>query len=121
MTGTTGSRRRTPVGIILVCVVLVLYGLFWLLTWGLAAMVGNELIVALAMGVAVGVLLLAYFLYIGHRAAWVVTIAFIGGSTAWRLSLVARGEPENLSNAVVGSILLLYLLSKHDFYRPTHS
>lgn len=84
-------------------------------------MVGNELIGALSISVAVGVLLLAYFLYIGNRTAWWITVAFVGGSTVWRLSLAVQGGMDNLTNAFVGVILLAYLTSKYDFYRPTQS
>ncbi len=119
MTDEDTAHTRTPVGVILVSAVIVLYGLFWLLTWILAGISGNAAIALLSMAVAAGVLALAYFLYAGHRAAWWLTIILLGGSTVWRLSLVARGQPDNLLNAVVGVLLLLLLISQHDFYRPT--
>ncbi|WP_265111088.1 hypothetical protein [Halosolutus halophilus] len=111
------SPGHPPVGIILVCLLLGLYSLFWILT----GMVGNGPIALLSLAVAAGVLLLAYSLYSGSRTAWWLTIIFFGGSTLWRLSLVASGEPSNLLNAVVGVMLVLYLLSKHEFYHPSQS
>ena len=115
------SSGRTPVGIILVCLLLIVYGLFWMLTWFLAGIIGNGLVAVLSVSIAVGFLLLAYFLYRGSRTAWLITLVFIGGSTFWRLSLVVAGETDNLVNTVVGVILVLYLISQHEFYRPIHS
>lgn len=119
MTEEADSRDRTPIGISLVCLLLVGYGLFWILTWFLAGMVGNWIVVLLSMVVATSVLILAAFLYTGNRTAWWVSLVFIGGSTLWRISLVADGELDNLVNATVGILLILYLLSKHAFYQPT--
>lgn len=119
MTEKVDSHRRTPLGIILVCLLLGLYSFFWILTWILAGAVGNGIIALLSLVVAVGVLFLALFLYLGNRIAWWITITFIGGSTLWRLSLVAGGELNNLLNVVVGSIIFLYLVSRHEFYQPS--
>lgn len=115
------SGQPTPVGIILVCLLLIVYGLFWILTWLLAGIVGNGMVAVLSMSIAAGILLLSYFLYRGSRTAWVITLVFIGGSTLWRLSLVVAGETDNLVNTVVGVFLVLYLISQHEFYRPIHS
>lgn len=114
-----GPQRATPVGIILVCLFLMVYSLFWIVTWVLAQMGGNGLIALLSLVIAVAVLVLAYFLYHGNRTAWWVTLAALVVSTVWRLSLVMAGQSTNLLNAIVGSGLVLYLLSKHEFYQAT--
>ena len=121
MTRATDVRRRTPGGIILLCLLLVFYSILWIVTWIVAGAVGNVAIAALSMMVAVSVLLLAYFLYVGSPAAWWIALVFLGGSTLWRLSLVAGGEPDNLLNAIVGILLVVYLVSQHDFYRTRRS
>lgn len=114
----TESPGGPPLGIILVSLLFVLYGLFWILTWGLATVVGNGVVAGLSLVVAVVVLLVAYYLYSGVRLAWWIAVAAIGASTLWRMSLVAGGAPENLSNAVVGLLVLLYLLGRHEYYQP---
>lgn len=112
------SQRQTPLGIVLISLLLALYGIFWVLTWILAGMAGNGGIAALSLIVAVGVMILAYFLYAGSRAAWWITIVFVGGSTLWRLSLVSRGDMSNLLNAAVGVVIVFYLLHQRDFHQP---
>jgi len=76
---------------------------------------------ALSMSVAVGVLIVTYLLYTGNAAGWWITLVFLGGSTLWRFALVARGDPDNLSNAVGGLVLLAYLVSQSEFYQPLPS
>jgi hypothetical protein len=121
MTGNTESRKRTPLGVILICLFLLFYGVFWVLTGALAGMVGNGPVVLVSVAVVVGVVLLAYFLYIGSRIAWLIAIASLVLSTLWRMSLVAGGEMDNISNAVVGLVIVLYLLSQHNFYQSAPS
>lgn len=113
------ARKRPPAGTIVVCVVLLLYGLFWLLTGLLAMRPATVVVAALAFIVAVGLVLLAVLLYRGHRTAWWIAIAFFAASTLWRLSLLVGGERSNVLNAIVGVLLLLCLLSTSEFYQPT--
>lgn len=107
------ESSRTPVGIVLLCLLLVVYGLLWVVT----AAFGTGVLAALAPVVAAGSFLLAALLYAGSAVGWWLGVAFIGASTAWRLALLARGGSENLSNALVGLVLLAYLLGKRGFYR----
>lgn len=108
------THRETPAGIVLLCLFLVVYSLLWFVT----AAFGTGALAALSVGVAVGVLVLAYFLYAGSLVAWWLALLSVGASTLWRLVLVASGSPDNLSNAVVGTVLLAYLVSQREFYRP---
>lgn len=118
MSGESGSRSKTPVGIILICALLVLYAFLWFVTWLVAGTIGNGVIAVVSVPVSVAVLLLAYLLYHGNRTAWWIVLIFIGGSTLWRLALVVGGKPENLMNAIVGVALVLYLLSQYEFFHP---
>jgi len=112
--GAETARQRTPAGIVLLCLVLVLYSLLWFLS----ATLGSGPTAALSITVAVGVLVLVYLLYTGSTAGWWLGLLFLGGSTLWRFSLVAHGHVENLLNALVGLGILAYLLSQSAFYRP---
>jgi len=100
-----------------VCLLLVLYGALWLLSWALGGLAGNRILATVALPVALGVLLLASFLYRGSFLAWAVTLALVGGSTLWRLARVLAGRPDDLSNAVVGVVIVAYLLARREFFR----
>jgi hypothetical protein len=108
------GNRRTPVGIVLLCLLLTVYSVLWFVTAGF----GTGATAALSTSVAVGVLFLVYLLYTGSAVGWWLALAVIAGSTLWRFSLVARGYADNLSNAVVGLVILAYLVSQSEFYRP---
>lgn len=113
------ERDKTPIGVILITAVLVLYSLFWIVTWILASIGNNPLIAVLSLGIGAGVLGVAYYLYVGNRSAWWFTLALLGGSTLWRISQVASGHADSLSNAIVGALLFILLASQIGFYRPT--
>lgn len=119
-TGADG-RRRTPVGIVLVSLLLGLFAIAWI---GFGFLFGSGGLGGFAlMGWLLGgtILLVAYFLYRGSFLAWWLAIALIGGSTLWRLGLVVDGRPNAVASAVVSLVLVGYLLSQYDFYRETPS
>jgi hypothetical protein len=112
-----GARQRPPLGVVLLCLFFVVYSGLWLVT----AAFGTTAMAALSVSVAVGVLIVTYLLYTGSAAGWWITLVLIGGSTLWRFTLVVRGRPDNLSNAVGGLVLLAYLVSQYEFYQPLPS
>lgn len=114
----TDSNQRTPLGITLLCLLLAAYGFLWLVAWFGFGAAGDGGIALLSLTVGSGVLLVAYFLHAGSRIAWGVALFSLGGSTLWRLSLVAGGATGNLSNVVVGTILVAYLLYRRSYFRP---
>lgn len=105
----------TPIGIVFVSGLLILYGVIWMITWGVALIARNEPVALLSMVIFVAVLVLAWALYVGNRVAWGTTILTVGVSTVWRLSLVPR-DPSNLVNAVVGVIIVGYLVTQREYY-----
>lgn len=117
MTDESSPTSHPPTGILLVCLLLVLYGALWLLTWVLGGLAGNRLLATVALPVALGVLLLASSLYRGSFVAWAVTLALVGGSTLWRLARVLGGRLDDLSNAIVGVVIVAYLLARHEFFQ----
>ncbi|MCO8247029.1 MULTISPECIES: hypothetical protein [unclassified Haladaptatus] len=119
MTEEAGEEKRTPLGISLLCLLLLLYAFFWMLAWMLSR--GSPVLEVIAVPIIVGLLLLAYLLYAGNRTGLWIAMVVLGGSTLWRFSLVVAGETGNLSNALVGVVLVLYLFSQRDYYRSTTS
>ncbi|MFT4890012.1 MAG: hypothetical protein ACI9YT_000924 [Halobacteriales archaeon] len=117
MPAESSPTSRPPIGIRLVCLLLVLYGTLWLLSWGLGGLAGNGLLATVAPPIALGVLILAYSLYRRSFVAWAITLALVGASTLWRLARVLGGRLDDLSNAVVGLVIVAYLLAKHEFFR----
>lgn len=115
-TGADETRRRTPVGIVLLSLLLGLYGIVWL---GFGFLFGGGVLGQVSWLLGGIILLVAYFLYRGSLLAWWLAVALIGGSTLWRLGLVVGGHPDDVVNTVVGLALAGYLLSQYDFYRET--
>ena len=107
---------RTPIGVIAVCLLVVLYGGFWLLTGVLAVVAANGPVLLLSLVVGLAVLGLAGGLYDGSPVAWWVAVVVFGASTVWRLSRVAGGAAGDLTNAVVGAVVVGYLLWRRDFF-----
>lgn len=106
------ALSKRPLGISVVSGLVVLYALLWLLT-GLYARDGS--LAVFAMIVAAALVVLAWALYAGNAVAWGLTLAGVGASIVWRLSLVPR-DPSNLVNAFVGVCLVGYLLVRAEFF-----
>lgn len=119
MTDEPSRAGRTPFGVVLVSLVLVLYGVLWLLSWGLGGMTGSRVLATVALPIGLTALLLASFLYRQHFVAWAITLAFVGASTLWRFVRVLGGRVDDLSNAIVGLVIVAYLLARHERFRPT--
>ena len=120
MAETNGSSEGTPPGVIFVCLLVLLYAAFWLLTDVLAAGAPDGPSVVLSAVVGVVVLGVTYSLFRGSRTAWWVAVVAFGVGTAWHLSLVAGGAVDDLTNAVLGVVVLGFLLWRRDYYRPSN-
>lgn len=111
--------RATPLGITFVALFYPL-SLLWLVTGALAAAAGKAALILLATLVVPAAIGLAYGLQTGSRPASVLAVLVFGLATLWRLTRVLTSHPDDLSNAVVGLLILFYLFTQYDYYRrPT--